>query len=102
MFEKKKGRLIQSKIHFTIGGTTMTRKEFLTGTPFKIKGNDQIYKYDEQEGGELMQLVNNKFVYSVVVQTIASTFFQAYVIRIGDTVKKNYKINYEDLIKVEL
>ena len=80
----------------------MTRKEFLTGVPFKIKGNEQIYKYDEEEGGELLQLINNKFVYSVVVQTIAITFFQAYAIRIGDTVKKNSKINYEDLLKVEL
>lgn len=80
----------------------MTRKEFLTGQPFKIKGNEQIYKYDEQEGGELLQLVNNKFVYSVVVQTISSIFFQVYAIRIDDTVKKNHKINYEDLIKVEL
>lgn len=80
----------------------MTRKEFLTGVPFKIKGNEQIYKYDEQEGGELLQLVNNKFVYSVVVQTISSIFFQVYAIRIDDTVKKNHKINYEDLIKVEL
>lgn len=80
----------------------MTRKEFLTGVPFKIKGNEQIYKYDEQEGGELLQLVNNKFVYSVVVQTISSIFFQVYAIRIDDTVKKNYKINYDDLIKVQL
>lgn len=80
----------------------MTRKEFLTGTPFKIKGNEQIYKFDEIDGGELLQYVNNKFRYSVCVSVTSSTTFEVYAIRLQDHIYKNKKIAYSDLERVEL
>lgn len=80
----------------------MTSKEFLQGTPFIIDGIEGIHKYDSEQGGELLLYVNGEWHYSIAVSAYGrDNFTLAAVIRDG-VVKHEYRIRYDECIRVQL
>lgn len=80
----------------------MTAKEFQQGTPFYVKGIEGKHKYDSEQGGELLRYVDGEWHYSMAVSAYGrDNFTLAAVVRDG-VVKHEYRIRYDECIKVQL
>lgn len=74
----------------------MTRKEFLTGVPFTMPQVNGQFKYNEQEGGELEQLVNGSWQLALIVESIGDKQFKLYSVKRNNEVFRNHSFKYED------
>ena len=52
------------------GSEIMTKQEFQSGQPFRIGGDENIFRYSEKDGGELYQLIRGKWIFATVVTAI--------------------------------